>query len=70
MKKGQRRYKDWKSDGFPGWLQAQIITRDWSAADLAREAGVTPSLVSRWMKGQRLRPGLIEGRGKGAESSV
>lgn len=49
MKKGSRRYKNWKTEGFPGWLQQRMEERGWNALRLSREIGVVPSLVSRWM---------------------
>jgi transcriptional regulator with XRE-family HTH domain len=57
MKKGQRRYKNWKTEGFPLWLQQRMEERGWNALRLAKEIKVVPSLVSRWMSGyQRPSP--------------
>ncbi|NKU37723.1 helix-turn-helix domain-containing protein, partial [Rhodococcus hoagii] len=33
------------------FLRARLDDRGWDAARLAAEAGVTPSIVSRWMSG-------------------
>jgi transcriptional regulator with XRE-family HTH domain len=54
MKKGQRRYTNWKSTGFPGWLQAKMAERGWNALRLAHEIDVVPSLVSRWMSATQI----------------
>jgi transcriptional regulator with XRE-family HTH domain len=54
VKKGQRRYTNWKSTGFPGWLQAKMAERGWNALRLAHEIDVVPSLVSRWMSATQI----------------
>ena len=54
MKQGSPRYANWRQDGFPRWLQDQLRVADLSAADLAREMGIEPSLISRWMQGKQL----------------
>ncbi len=54
MRKGHRRYESWKNDGFAGWLNSHLQARDWTASQLAREAGVGQTLVSRWMSGRQL----------------
>jgi transcriptional regulator with XRE-family HTH domain len=54
MKKGQRRYKNWKTGGFPGWLQTKMAERGWNALRLAHEIDVVPSLVSRWMSATQI----------------
>jgi transcriptional regulator with XRE-family HTH domain len=54
VKKGQRRYKNWKREGFPGWLQAKMAERGWNALRLAHEIDVVPSLVSRWMSATQI----------------
>ena len=57
MRKGNRRYKNWKDEGFPLWLQQRLEDRGWKAADLAPKIPVVPSLVSRWMdESQRPSP--------------
>jgi transcriptional regulator with XRE-family HTH domain len=54
MKKGQRRYTNWKSEGFPGWLQAKMKAKGWNALRLAHEIYVVPSLLSRWMSATQI----------------
>jgi transcriptional regulator with XRE-family HTH domain len=54
MRKGQRRYTNWKSEGFPGWLQAKMKAKGWNALRLAHEIDVVPSLVSRWMSATQI----------------
>jgi transcriptional regulator with XRE-family HTH domain len=54
VKKGQRRYTNWKSEGFPGWLQAKMKAKGWNALRLAHEIDVVPSLVSRWMSATQI----------------
>jgi hypothetical protein len=51
VKKGSRRYKNWKHDGFPLWLQQRMEERGWNALRVATEIDVVPSLISRWMSG-------------------
>lgn len=36
---------------FPVWLRRQIARRDWKSAELARRAGVSSAMVSRWING-------------------
>jgi transcriptional regulator with XRE-family HTH domain len=57
MRRGNVRYKNWKHEGFPQWLQDRMRDRGWNASDLARELDVVPSLVSRWMT-ERQQPSL------------
>jgi transcriptional regulator with XRE-family HTH domain len=54
VRKGQRRYTNWKSEGFPGWLQAKMKAKGWNALRLAHEIDVVPSLVSRWMSATQI----------------
>jgi transcriptional regulator with XRE-family HTH domain len=54
MKQGQRLRATWKSEGFPAWLRARMDARRWNTVQVGRELGVYPSLVSRWLSGQRL----------------
>jgi transcriptional regulator with XRE-family HTH domain len=51
VKKGSRRYKNWKQDGFPLWLQQRMAERGWNALRVSQEIHVVPSLISRWMSG-------------------
>lgn len=46
-----KRYANWKQDGFPRWLQARMMERNWNAHRLSKEMGVGPSIISRWMTG-------------------
>jgi transcriptional regulator with XRE-family HTH domain len=54
VKKGQRLRATWKTEGFPAWLTAQMDARGWNTVQLGRALGVDPSLVSRWLSGDRL----------------
>lgn len=36
---------------FGAWLAMELRRREWSASDFARYAKVTPSMVSRWLRG-------------------
>jgi transcriptional regulator with XRE-family HTH domain len=36
------------------WLRRQILRREWSAAELARRTGVSPTSVSRWLNGREI----------------
>lgn len=43
--------------GFGRWLGQQLARRDWTLSDFARltgDPGVSPSVVSRWQRGERL----------------
>ncbi|MCA1195101.1 helix-turn-helix transcriptional regulator [Saccharopolyspora sp. 6V] len=37
---------------FGRWLASQLDRRGWTQADLARESGLGPSVISRYMAGQ------------------
>jgi transcriptional regulator with XRE-family HTH domain len=39
---------------FGGWLQAELDKRGWNRLHFATEAGVRPSLVSKWCLNQRI----------------
>jgi transcriptional regulator with XRE-family HTH domain len=54
MKKGQRLRATWKSEGFPAWLTARMDERQWNTVQVGRALGISPSLVSRWLAGERL----------------
>lgn len=54
MKHGQRLRATWKTEGFPAWLKARMDARQWNTVQMGRELGVDPSLVSRWLSGDRL----------------
>jgi transcriptional regulator with XRE-family HTH domain len=53
MKRGGKRYANWKDTGFPRWLQERMAERGWNARRLATEIDVVPSLVSRWMSARQ-----------------
>jgi transcriptional regulator with XRE-family HTH domain len=38
---------------FSDWLNAELIRRDMSQADLARDSGLTTAAISRFMSGSR-----------------
>lgn len=52
-RKGQRRYKNWLTEGFPGWLQERLEERDWLAVELAEKIGVNSGVISNYMTGAR-----------------
>ena len=39
---------------FQKYLNKELYKRDWSQRELAGKVGVHESLVSRWMKGERV----------------
>ncbi|MGI9554598.1 MAG: helix-turn-helix domain-containing protein [Vampirovibrionia bacterium] len=39
---------------FQKYLNKELYNRDWSQRELAGKVGVHESLVSRWMKGERV----------------
>lgn len=41
-------------DTFGAWLSYQLKARDWNMSDLARRMDVSPSLISRWARDDRL----------------
>jgi transcriptional regulator with XRE-family HTH domain len=38
---------------FGKWLDSELKKRDWSKSDLSRKSGVSPSQISRLIKGER-----------------
>jgi transcriptional regulator with XRE-family HTH domain len=54
MSKGQRLRATWQTEGFPAWLTARMDARQWNTVQLGRALGVDPSLVSRYLSGERL----------------
>lgn len=45
--------KGWDHLQFAAWVHAQLRSREWNATDLANRMGKEPSVVSRWLSGQR-----------------
>lgn len=45
-RKGQRRYKGWLTEGFPGWLQERLDEREWLAVDLAERLGANSGAIT------------------------
>lgn len=43
-----------EAKGFPAWLARQLGTKQWTAADFARESGFSPGMVSNWLRGRRV----------------
>jgi transcriptional regulator with XRE-family HTH domain len=41
---------------FGQWLAGELRRREWNASDFAARANVTPSMVSRWLRGTRPSP--------------
>lgn len=39
---------------FGDWLELRLRRREWNQSDLARAMGIRPSVVNRWVKGERL----------------
>ena len=52
-RKGQRRYKGWLTEGFPGWLRERLEEREWLAVDLAEKINVNSGVISNYMTGAR-----------------
>jgi transcriptional regulator with XRE-family HTH domain len=43
------------SDGaFPDWLKHELLRREWNMSDFARRAGISPSVIGRWVRGERI----------------
>jgi transcriptional regulator with XRE-family HTH domain len=38
-------------ESFPAWLRHQLDRREWKPAELARRAGVSSAMISRWING-------------------
>jgi transcriptional regulator with XRE-family HTH domain len=57
----RRRYTSKRSENMSLWvneplqnlIRDELARREWTISDLARKIGSQPSLVSRWMQGQR-----------------
>ena len=43
----------WVNEPLQNTIRDALARRDWTISDLARKIGSQPSLVSRWMQGQR-----------------
>lgn len=41
-------------DTFSAWLREQMRRRDWNQTELARRLGTHSSVVSRWVRGERV----------------
>lgn len=39
---------------FGQWLASRMQAREWNNSDLARRLGTAPSVVSRWVRGDRV----------------
>jgi transcriptional regulator with XRE-family HTH domain len=39
---------------FPRWISKQLVKNDMSQRELSEQLGIHESLVSRWMKGERV----------------
>lgn len=39
---------------FGRWLAERLRGREWTNSDLARRMGTSPSVVSRWVRGERV----------------
>lgn len=42
------------TERFPIWLARQLDRRNWSQTDLAKKVGTNSSVVSRWVRGERI----------------
>jgi transcriptional regulator with XRE-family HTH domain len=43
----------WDAEPFRAWLNAQLVRREWTMADLARHLETPNATVARWMSGDR-----------------
>lgn len=39
---------------FPVWLKTELARREWNMSDLARRLEISPSVVGRWVRGERM----------------
>lgn len=47
---------------FGAWLESQLLRREWNQSDLARRIDVRPSVVSRWIRNERVPSPASVGR--------
>lgn len=45
-------YAKWEHGPLQNLVRSELVQRNWNVSDLAREMGIRPSLISKWMLGQ------------------